>query len=104
MTALLIEGTELYEAVAHHIRVGRKARTHLLHGVTRDLIPVLPVTIDHLQPTAILMRHSRRHLEILLRGAVPLLIVLRTDLDIETVGVKSEPGELVHHHTAIDTA
>jgi hypothetical protein len=62
------------------------------------------MTVDDLQVATILVRNSRRHLEILFRGAVPLLVVLRSDLDIETIGVKSEFGELVHHDTAVNTS
>jgi hypothetical protein len=50
------------------------------------------------------MCDSRRHLEILFRGAVPLFLLFRTNLDIETIRVKSEFGELVHHDTAVNTS
>jgi hypothetical protein len=62
------------------------------------------MTVDDLQVTAIFMCDSRRHLQILLRGAVPFLVILGSDLDIETIGMKSEFGELVHHDTAVNTS
>jgi hypothetical protein len=49
------------------------------------------------------MRYSRRHLQILLRRAIPLGILLWANLDIETIGVESDSGELIDHDTAIDT-
>ena len=58
--------TELDETVAHHIGIGRKTSPYLLHRVTGDLIPVFAMTVDDLKVAAILMRDSRRHLEILL--------------------------------------
>ena len=67
MATFLIEGTELNQSVAHHIGIRRQTRTHLLHRIGRHLIPVFLMTVDDFQLTAILMRHRRRHLQILLR-------------------------------------
>jgi hypothetical protein len=50
------------------------------------------------------MRYSRRHLEILLRGTVPFLFLLRTNLDIKTIRVEAESGKLIDHHTTIDAS
>jgi hypothetical protein len=62
------------------------------------------MTIDDFEVAAILMGYGSRHLEILLGRAVPLLIILRTDLDIETIRVEAEFGKLVHHDTAINAS
>ena len=104
MSPFLIEGSELDETVAHHIRVRCETRPHLIHSVFRDLIPVLLVAVDHFEFTPILMGHSRSHLEILLRRAVPLLFLLRTYLNIETIGMQSESCKLVNHHTTVDSS
>ena len=103
VTPLLIEGTELNQPVAHHIGIGRQTGTHLFHRVGRHLIPVFLMTVDDLEFTAKLMRHSRRHLQILLTGTVPLRMLLRTYLDIKAIRVEAEPCKLKHHHTAVDT-
>ena len=49
------------------------------------------------------MRHGRRHLQVLFRGTVPLFFLFRPYLDIEAVGMQSEPCQLVDHHAAVDT-
>ena len=104
MPAFLIEGSELDQTITHHVGVGRKACTHLVHRIARHLIPVFAMTVDDLQAAAILMRHRRRHLQILFRRAVPFLRLLRSYLNIETIGMKSESCKLIHHDAAIDTA
>jgi hypothetical protein len=62
------------------------------------------MTVNHFEVAAILMGDSRRHLQILLRRAVPFLLFLRTYLDIETIGVESEFGELIDHDTAVNAS
>ena len=104
MATLFIEGAELNQTVTHHIWIGCQAGTYLFHRVGRHLIPVFFVTVDDLQLAAVLMRHRRCHLQILLRRAVPLFFLLRSYLDIEAVRMESEFCELIHHHTAVDTA
>src|SRR5574344_894910 len=104
MTLLLIEGTKLDEPVAHHVRVGRKSRLHLIHGVAGPLVPIFPVAVHHLQPAAVFMRHGRSHLQGLLAAAVPLLFFLWSYLDVETVGMKPQLGEFIYHHTAVHAA
>ena len=41
VTDTLFERTELDEAIAHHVGIGRKAATHVIHGVADHAIPVL---------------------------------------------------------------
>lgn len=101
---LLVEGTKLDEAVAHHIGVGGETSLHLVHRIASHLAPVLLVAIHHLEFAAILVSHSRSHLQILLGGAIPLLLLLRTYLDVEAVGMQAQSGELPHDHRTIDTA
>ena len=101
---LLVEGTKLDEAVAHHVGVGRESCPHLLHRVARHLVPVFPVAVHHLQPTTVALCHDCRHLHVLLRVAVPFLLLLRSYLDVEAVGVQALAGQLIDHHATIDTA
>ena len=48
MATLLVEGTELDEAVAHDVGVGGESRAYLIHRVLRHLVPVLAVAVDDL--------------------------------------------------------
>ena len=104
MASFLIKGAEFNQSVAHHIRIGRKTGPYFLHRITGDLIPIFTMTVNHFEIAAILMGDSRRHLQILLRRAVPFLLFLRTYLDIETIGVESEFGELIDHDTAVNAS
>ena len=87
MTPLLVEGPELDQSVAHHIRIGCKAFAYLIYSIGRHLVPILLMTVDHFKLAPILMCHGRCHLYILLAGAVPLLILIGTDMDIEAIGL-----------------
>jgi hypothetical protein len=62
------------------------------------------MAVDDLKFAAIFMSDRRGHFQILLRRAVPHFLFLRTDLNIKTIGVESELGELVHHNTAVNTS
>ena len=104
MAFLLVEGAELDEAVAHHVGIGREAGLHLLHGVARHLAPVFLVAVDDLDGAAVLPGHGGGHLEVFLGGAVPLLLLLGTDHDVEAVGVEAQAGKLVHDDGTVDTA
>ena len=104
VTPLLMEGTELDETVAHHVGIGRQACPHLVHGVACHLVPILPMAVHHLEPTPIAGRHSGSHLKVFLAGAVPLLLLLGTYLDVEAVGVQPLAGQLIHHHRTVHTA
>ena len=103
VATLLVEGAKLDETVAHDVGVGRQACAHLVHGVFRHLVPVLTVAVDHLQLAAILGSNGCRHLQVFLGGAVPLLLFLRPNLNIETVGVQSLSRQFVDHDGTVDT-
>ena len=104
MTALLIEGAELNQTVAHHVGIRCQAGANLFHRVSRHLVPIFLVTVDDLQFAAVLMCNSRRHLQIFLRRTVPLRILFRTYFDIKAVRVEPELRKLIHNHTAVDTS
>ena len=93
VTHLLIEGTKLNQAVAHHVRIRRKTSLHLLHRITGYLVPIFMMTVNHLQLAPILSSHSRSHLQVLLRRAVPLLFLLRTNLDVEAIRDAGPAGQ-----------
>ena len=101
---LLVEGPELNQSIAHHVGIRRESCPHLVHRVPCHLTPVFLMAIYHLQPAAKAMSHSRCHLQILLRRAVPFLLFLRSNLDIETVGMQSAAGQFIDHHRTIHAA
>ena len=101
---LLVEGAKLDEPVAHHVGVGRIARLDFLHGVSRHLVPVFAVAVYHLQAASEPSGHSRGHLQVFLRGAVPFLLFLWPYLDVEAVGLEPHAGQLVYHHRTVDAA
>ena len=101
---LFIEGTELNQSVAHHVGIGRESGPHLVHGVFRHLTPIFLMAVHHLQPAAKAMGHRRRHLKVFLRRAVPFFLFLRSNLDIETIGMQSAAGQFIDHHRTIHAA
>ena len=46
VTPFLVEGPELNQTIAHHIRIGRQTSTHLVHRVGRHLMPIFLMTVD----------------------------------------------------------
>jgi hypothetical protein len=101
VAALLVEGAKLDEAVAHDIRVGCQSCAYLIHGVLRHLVPIFAVAVDDFELAAILMADGCRHLQVFLRGTVPLLFLFRAYLDIETVGLQSLADQLVKYHAGV---
>ena len=101
MSALLVEGSELYQAVAHDIGVGRESGTHLVHRVARHVVPVFTMTVHHLETATEAACHGSRHLKVFLARAVPFLCLFGTYLYIETVGMQPLLRQFVHHHRAV---
>ena len=99
-----IKAMEFDKLVAHHVRIRRKTSLHLLHRITGYLVPIFMMAVNHLQLAPILSSHSRSHLQVLLRRAVPLLFLLRTNLDVEAIRMQAQLGKLpnqphdYHHH------
>ena len=101
---LLVERTELYHPVAHHVGVGRIACAHLVHGVACHAVPIFPVAVHHLQPAAVARGYGSSHLEVFLARAVPFLLFLRSYLDVETVGMQTLARQFVQHHRTVHAA
>ena len=59
------------------------------------------MAVHHLKFAAEASRHGGSHLEVFLRSAVPLLLLLRTYLYIEAVGVKPTLRQFVHHNRTV---
>jgi hypothetical protein len=62
------------------------------------------MTVNDLQLAAILMTDSCSHLQIFLTGTIPFLFFLWTNLDIETVGLKSLTYQFVKDYTGVNTS
>ena len=104
ITYLLMESPKLYQPVAHHVGIGRIARSHLLHGVTGHLLPVFLVTVHHAQAAPILSRHGGGHLQVFLAVTIPFLLFLGTYLDIKTIGRETGLRQFPYHHTTVHAA
>ena len=104
VATLLVEGTELDETIAHDVGIRGQARAYLIHRVLRHVVPVLSMAVDDFQATAVLMADGRGHLQVFFAGAVPLLFLLRTYLDIEAVGLQSLTHQFVEHDAGVNTA
>ena len=101
MAFFLIESTKLYQPVAHHIRVGSEAHTHLIHRVFRHFIPVFTMTIHHFKLAVIATAQGCSHLKVLLRCAIPVFCLLRTYLYIEAIRLDALTTEHVKHYGRI---
>ena len=99
-----VESTKLYQTVTHHVGVGGEAGAHLVHGVTRHLVPIFLMAVDNLKVATIASCHGCCHLKVFLRGAVPFLLFLWPDLYVEAVGMQSLTCHLVNHHRTVDAA
>ena len=104
VSTLLIECAKLYQSIAHHIRVGSQTCLYFVHGVLGHLIPIFLVTVYHLQLASVFVRYGCSHLQVFLTGAVPLLLLFRTYLNVETIRMKSHTSKLIYDNTAVYTA
>ena len=104
MSTLLVEGSKLDKTIAHHVGIGRKTGLHLFHGISGDIVPILAVAIHHFETTTIATGNGSSHLEVFLGRAVPLLLLLGANFDIETIGVKSLARQFIHYHGTVNTA
>ena len=104
VTSLLVEGTKLDETIAHDVGIGSEASLHLLHGITGNIVPILAMAINHFETATIAMGHGCRHLEVFLGGAVPLLLLLGTNLDIETIGMQSLACQFIDYNGTVNTS
>ena len=104
VTTLLVECPKLDKTIAHDIGIRRESSLHLLHGISGDIIPILAVAIHHLQPASIAMGNGCSHLEVFLGRAVPLFLLLGTNLDIETVGMKSLARQFIDYNGTVNTS
>ena len=66
MSAFLMKSPEFDKPVAHHIRIRCETVLHLIHGITRDIVPILTMAIYNLELTSIATRHGSSHLEVFL--------------------------------------
>ena len=87
VTTLLVECPKLDKTIAHDIGIRSETGLHLIHRIACYIVPILAVAIHHFETTTITMGYGSGHLEVFLGGAVPLLPLLGTNLDIETIGV-----------------
>ena len=101
---LLVKRPELYQSVAHHVGIGREARTHLVHRVARHAVPILLVTVHHLKPAAVARRHCRSHFKVFLTRTVPFGLFFRPYLYIEAIGLEATTRQFVHHHRAVHSS
>ena len=62
--ALVVEGAELDEAIAHNIGVGSIAVADLLHRVVRHAVPILTVTAHNLKTASVATAEGGSHLKV----------------------------------------
>ena len=87
VAALVVEGTELDEAVAHHVGVGGEAFAHRLDGVAHHVVPILLVQVDLFEAAAIFLGYIGCYFDVLFcRTVDEAFFVFHTDTDIEDVG------------------
>ena len=53
MAPFLVKGSELYQPVAHDIRIGGESCADLVHRVACHLVPILTVAVDNLKSAAV---------------------------------------------------
>ena len=104
MADALFERTELDEAIAHHVRVGRKAAAYVIHGVTYHLIPVLFLQIDDLKRQTIAACHGLAELYILFGCASEFVVPVHSDFNIEKIGTQATFHQQMCGNGAVDAA
>ncbi len=65
MTPFLLETAELYQLIAHHIRIGRKSPADSLYRIADHILPILLLQGNNLETTTILLGNVSRNLYIL---------------------------------------
>ena len=97
---LLLEGTELDEAVAHDVGIGGQAAPDAVDDVAHHAVPVRLLQVGHLQAEAILASRCLAELDVLL-GRARRVLPVHTYLNIVEVGLQSCLAQLVDDERAI---
>ena len=100
---LLFEGSEFDPTVAHHIRIGREAFSHHLHGVFAHGLEILVLQVHDVELTAVFLGDIGCDFNVLLRRtARQVFLAFHANLDIEDMRVVALLLEQRHHHGAVD--
>ena len=97
MSRLFLETAELDQLVAHHVRVGREALSHLVDGV-------ILLEIHHLQLQAILAGRCCCQFDVLFRRAAQSVVGIHADPDIKQVGLVALFAEQVDRYGTVHSA
>ena len=100
----LFERTELDEAIAHHVRIGRKAAAYVIHGVTYHPVPVLFLQIDDLKRQTIAACHGLAELNILFGCASEFVVPVHSYFNIEKIGTQATFHQQMCGNGAVDAA
>ena len=62
MSALVVKGAELYQPVAHDIGIRCESCPHLIHSISRHLIPIVLMTVYYLELQPVTSTDGGTHL------------------------------------------
>ena len=99
-----LKGSELDEAVAHHIGIGCQSCFHSLDGISHHAFPILLLQVDHLQGQTVFVSCSPAHFKVFLRRASRVLFALHSYFNIIEVRTIPLFVEQVQGHGGIHAA
>ena len=105
IACLLLESSEFYETVAHHVGVRCQAFAHRLHSVCRHTVVILFLQVDDVEFAAVFLRDVSGDFNVFLRRAVhEVFLAFKADLDVKNMRVDALLLEEWHYHGTVDAA
>ena len=99
IACLLLEGTELDEAVAHHVGVGGETFAYRVHGVGGNAVVILFLQVHDVELAAVFLSDISGYLDVFLRRTVhQILLALESYLDVKDMRVNALLLEERHYH------
>ena len=100
VTYLLLEGSELDEAVAHDVGVGGEAALDAVDGIAHDEVPVFLLQVGDLEGETVFASRGLGEFDVFLGGA-GRVFTLHAYLDVMEVGLVSLFAQLVYDYGAV---
>ena len=99
----LLEETEFYEFVAHHVGMRRKTLLYSAQCICHYMVPVFFVQRYYFRRQTVFSGYEGAHLDVFLSGAVSLAVV-HAYADVKQMQVVSLSEKSVDHYRAVNTS
>ena len=100
MSVTLLEISELYHAVTHHVGVGGQSLFDRVKGILHDVFPIFIVERYYIEGQSVSAGYEGAHFNVLLCGAVAFAIIIAY-LDVKQVQVMALFAQAVYCYSGV---